>query len=751
MLTWLSDTAGNLRDSATLLRGGTPAPPWGSGIPTQEDIDAYQEMLDADPHAPFDVIGQSNIDSFLALARQDELSPEEMDEMRSYLGAFSDDPNFAAAVVDQMGMEEFLALSRRVEGSDSEEAQGLRDELARVMTAAFWVPGNMRPGTDEYDEWTENNTQGQAYLARLQALQGASEENTAEAADLVNNLINDEDLGLSELNALNEFLRNNAQSGDFNRALMSEISPEGLVTLAERLPDWARNGEEDLRGGYADLQTNIANSLANATDVGRPQSGDPTYPHWENTSQAQWYLDFMADFEAAGRSEVDVGFTDGSPFNVYGYQMLVNLMDSGNGYSTGFLTDVADDVRDFEETSDDESLWQAQTDSAGVDGIAIDEMYRLTLDPMNGLMGIMGRHPDSATTWLDPENGDNLDYMINDREWNATLSTWVAGYNYGDYHTVVPADRSGFGYALEAATTGHVAGSDQPFNRTEAGDRVMHDAVEAFSGDQGALIADDGPWVSIRSQLGNASVPFIEEFQYTIGDHANLLHAEGDDVPNLFGGNSGDMPVDMFLSQVSRNPEGYAAITGANEAFTTLVVDVSMNDHSRSGVDIGERLENDTAPGISIAGILSHSRASATFDAEIADDAAFNQNVDIAETAAGLLIGEGVGLLTSKLPVGGDVIGWGVEELQSSIFDSMRRDTSDEAYADADDEYWAGREAMGNTIRNAIDVAGEDYVPQQPNEDVNATLEDLKLGVGENVNSHWNDEHHWTEPPEEPE
>lgn len=758
VLTWLTDTASQLRDKAALLRGDTPLPNWGGSAPTPADLEAYEERANADPDAPFRVLGQANIDRFLELAQRQELSEEDLEEMRSWLGAFSSDPNFAAALVDQMGVADFLALARRVESQadgldDPTVARDLRNQLALVLTAAFYLPGGMRPGTDEYDEWVENTPQGQAFAARLEAFQNSGEANLADAAQLVSGLINADDLSAPELFTLNEFLASNYQNGDFNRALMDAISPEGLISLAERLPGLANGGDEKLRPGYADLQTNIANAVASATDVGRPQPGAPWYEHWAVTSEAQWYVDFMSRLHEAGMENYfDTDITD-DPGGVRGYQYLVTLLQSGSGYSTGFLTHLADNIRSAEDPSrgGNKLIWRETLISYGRGHEPREAPEWFAQDPLDGVLGIMSRHPDAAATYLDPDNGDALAYLINDRNWELDHVMRISGEDVRTTTEETAGARTGFAAALEAATTGRPAGSsdDTPFQRTPQGDRVMREIVDRFSRDEGALIADDGDFAFMRPQLGIMASAFMEEFNYTLGDTANLLHAHEAALPDLFETDNGALPVDYFLGQLARDPDAYGALTGAQQAFTALAVEVAMNEHTNSGVNIGDRVEHAIAPGARIAGILADARAAAVFEEGIADDEAFNEKLEIAETAAGLVIGEGVGLLTERLPVGGDIVSWGVEELQSSIFDALKRDTSDEAYADADDEYRAAREAAGDAARHAIDVAGNDYVPANPDEDVDATLTDLKNGVGDIIDSNWEVHYHWTRPPQE--
>ncbi len=721
LLGWLMDTAGQLRDKASLLRGDVPMPDYTDIMYGDGTSD-----VETDPYAAFEVLGQDNIDAFLALAQDGELTDEDIEQMAPLLGAFANDPNFAAALVDQMGMDNFLELSQQIqdragEMEDPDEANRLREDMATILTGAFFVPGNLKPGTEEYDEWVENTPQGQAYAARLQAFQRSGDSNLAEAADLTNDLINADDLSLSQLTALNEFLENQNNDplgGDFNRALMTEISPEGLVRLAETLPEMAGTADEELRAGFAELQTNIANSLASATDVGKPPSGDPTYVHWENTSQAQWYNEFMADFYEAGRGTYEVTFTEDIPHgmvNTAGYQMLLNLMEEGNGYSTGFLVDVAEDLQ-AAETDDEHWLSMMGPMEANYFDVGTPDS-RIAMDPMNSVLGIMGQHPDAATEYL--SNEENLDWLI-DRNWS---------------HPLVPAgedglpgfDYSGFGGALEAATTGHRAGSNDPFARTAEGDQIMAEVMERFSADNGALIADDGPFVDLRPQMGIMGAAFMPELQYELGHQIDPLD-QFNEQPTFLAG----MNLEAFLAQTARNPDGYAALMGAQQAYTTLSVDVAMNSPTESTVDQSERINNAVVPGFIVAGILADGRASATYEAGIASDEEFNSRLDLASNVSGLVLGETVG----RIPGAGGALNWGAEQLTTGLIDSFKRDNSAEYYEDANGLYTQSRLDALEAAQFAVRTAGEGH----QNAD---TIDDLEDGITNELLAHFDDGYNW--------
>ncbi|MEO3750872.1 DUF6571 family protein [Streptomyces sp. B6B3] len=691
LLSWLMDTAGQLRDKADLLRGDMPAVDYTDIMYGDGTAD-----VETDPYAAFEVLGQDNIDAFLELARDGELTDADIAQMASLLGAYADNPDFAAALVDQMGMDNFLELSQQIqdragEMEDPHDANRLRADMATILTGAFWLPGNIKEGDEGWEEWS-TSPQYTAHQERLAAFQSLSGENAAEAGDLVNDVIddvvNDEDIALLELDALNEFLthvNNVPLSGDFNRALMSEISPEGLVQLAERLPELAGTADEALRSGFTDLQTNVANSLASATDVGKPPSGDPTYVHWENTSQAQWYNDFMADFYEVGRGTYEVTFTEDRAHgmvNTRGYQMLLNMMEEGNGYSTGFLVDVAEDVQAAE--TEDEYFWDhyGPMDRTFFD-VGTPES-RIAMDPMEGVLGIMGQHPDAATEYL--SNEENLDWLIA-RDWSHPLVP------EGE-HGLPGFDYSGFGDAMEAATTGRPAGSDAPFARTAEGDQIMREVMERFSDDEGALITDDGPYVDLRSQLGTMSAAFMPDIQHSLTGID--LHYDGNP-PTLLN----DVDVDYFLFQVGRDPDAYAAITGAQQAYTTIAVDVAMNHIDIEDPSTADRINLAVTPGATVAGIMSSARADSIRDGIVESDEAFNSRLGLAEEVAGLVIEE----TTGRIPVLGGAVGWGANKLTGSITDQFERDSSQQAYEEGDEQWQSGRNATIASAEHSIEVA----------------------------------------------
>src|SRR5690606_9917088 len=98
----------------------------------------------------------------------------------------------------------------------------------------------------------------------------------------------------------------------------------------------------------------------------------------------------------------------------------------------------------------------------------------------------------------------------------------------------------------------------------------------------------------------------------------------------------------------------------------------------------------------------------------------------------------------------GGVISWTVEDLHGRLFGALKRDVSDDAYADADAESITAQEEFVRSTREAIRMAGENYEPRLPGEDPAQTLEDLQNSVGAVTGDNWNVYYHWTAPPPPP-
>jgi hypothetical protein len=278
------------------------------------------------------------------------------------------------------------------------------------------------------------------------------------AADLV---AKGEDMTELERATLAAVLQSNEDDADFNRALLDETGTEGLIDFTGLVANGAHSGDDpSIREDYARLQEGLANGIAAATQ----------------DTDSQWYDDFMTGLDEAGLRQYDVGFTDQE---VRGYQLLVTTLDTGGGYSGAFLTDLANNIRAAEDPAPggEGDSWNLHGDAIDFDGMDGERDW-FALDPMDGTLGIMGRHPDTATAYLG--QGDTLEYLMNERSCDYFLLETGAANPFA-----MPTGRAGLGLALEAGTTGREAGTQGDYGyHTPAQARLMHELINLMDADE---------------------------------------------------------------------------------------------------------------------------------------------------------------------------------------------------------------------------------------------------------------------------
>ncbi|KNE84369.1 MULTISPECIES: DUF6571 family protein [Streptomyces] len=262
--------------------------------------------------------------------------------------------------------------------------------------------------------------------------------------------------------------RDNAKDTEFHQTFLNNLGASGTIEFSNALSDLGHSGKD--KGLYAGLQGDLANSLAVAT---------------KDTGSA-FYKKFRADLEKAGTRTFDLDVAGeklrvgpGAEQQVRGYQSLVTLMQQGDGYSGQFLKDMATDIRAAEDGKQggNPDIWDLRGQFSGKrDGWFAN-------DPLDGVLGIMSKDPDTATSYLDPGadgKNDNLEYLLTERDWNhVDTSNWNGKVEIAGKDTFDKDVRTGLGLALAAGATGNVPGGEgEELDRhTAAQARVLHDAV----------------------------------------------------------------------------------------------------------------------------------------------------------------------------------------------------------------------------------------------------------------------------------
>jgi hypothetical protein len=257
-----------------------------------------------------------------------------------------------------------------------------------------------------------------------------------------------------ELARLAEVLGRYADDEAFAYHFLSELGPEGLLTLTGsmatmQVDSYDDDGDLDLAATVGAIQTGLGVALATAT-TRRGTGGDHPYSPYR-PGQYELDSDWRADLMLAGRSVMPIGDPQ-SPMRygeVYGYQLLGVLLHSGD-YDEHFLGLVGGDMIDFEMSQGNTDFWIDQTagENFRLDWITTDgtdDLAPAGYDPMIGLMSALDRNPEGALavfagvktfgttpehTTIEPPDGyrlPRLDYLLTDREWREDV---VGGPGY---------------------------------------------------------------------------------------------------------------------------------------------------------------------------------------------------------------------------------------------------------------------------------------------------------------------------------
>ncbi|MYV62295.1 hypothetical protein GTW37_26005 [Streptomyces sp. SID4931] len=265
-------------------------------------------------------------------------------------------------------------------------------------------------------------------------------------------------------------MRDNSGNKIYSQTLLNSLGADGTIKFTNKLNDLAYFDDKGRKKDYLGLQKGLAVTLASATK-------DP---------DSKFYKEFRADLKKAGVEKYDldvtgekIAFGKGHGQQAVGYQSLVTLMQHGGGYSGQFLKDVAGDIRAAEDKDQggDPDVWDLRGDFSGKnDGWFAN-------DPLDGILAVMAKDPETATSYLDPGpdgKNDNLDYLLTDRDWEHENTTdWRGNLEITGRDELNEDVRTGLGLALEAGTTGHEpqAPGTELGRHSEAQARIMHDTI----------------------------------------------------------------------------------------------------------------------------------------------------------------------------------------------------------------------------------------------------------------------------------
>ncbi|MFJ3823028.1 hypothetical protein [Streptomyces nodosus] len=335
--------------------------------------------------------------------------------------------------------------------------------------------------------------------------------------DIAQRLADGKKVSDEELEELQRALRDNHDDKAFSRLLLHDLGPRTMIKLGNELNERVGDADGAAKLQLAEVQKNLANTMATATAV--PGSvkdappGSEKFKQWLASDDGTFYREWTEEMKKQGTKNFG---RNTNP--LYGYQSYVSLMEHADkDFDDQFLYDLGDQVI------------KAEKDHPGIFTMWGPGHKGIETDAVDGVLDLMSRNPDAATAFLDPQgNGaggnhvgnDHLKYLLGSgdgsREWPKNT---ITGYGITDLDD--PTSKIGLGRALEAAATGHEPLSEGqpgsvPGAHTAAQARVMQSTIEILDKGAGGESVDG----NLQKPLGHALADYVV-------DNHNILAENG--------------------------------------------------------------------------------------------------------------------------------------------------------------------------------------------------------------------------------
>ncbi|MEU5402021.1 DUF6571 family protein [Streptomyces sp. NPDC005963] len=429
-------------------------------------------------------------------------------------------------------------------------------------------------------------------------------EEAQRAVDLANK---GRDLTHTELQALNELLKDNHGSREFSRAFYDTMGPKKSLEFFGQLStdtyNYSKQDKERLKD-VQELQRNLGLNLATAT--GSAGADDKWGQRWSD------------EMRKLGTERIPLAKYDhNGPF---GYQLLGGIMRYGN-YDPKFLTPIAQHVvqlhaKDpymFAENKSTSSWDKNPFNPSGKNGSGY--------DPVLSMLEALGHSPEASKEFFssDPKafNDDGtvksglpkdedgkeiksyLDYF-GDKDFKSFPD--ITGHDPDEMGKSLNHMPDAFGHALEAATLGHAYDDPNPkLIRDETSSKIMEEVVEKYGGDAGLLKQQE----AMADSLGRMGAGYVDDINWALNENkSDSLFAPGKDAEAHaeFGRDNAR----QFLSTLGQHPDAYASVSVAERVYTTSMLEAQVGE----GGKVNEAHAREVVrTGAEVQGMLDQSRA----------------------------------------------------------------------------------------------------------------------------------------------
>jgi hypothetical protein len=591
------------------------------------------------------------------------------------------------------------------------EITALRDQLQKILDKATESDNSAKTVLQAIADQSKLGFSDVSYKDRDSAAEAL--EQADEMAKLARN---PKDLNPEEFDRLLKGLNKYGNDDLFAERFATTLGPQKTLELWSGINDphhgnyWL--GQERL-DKFDDLQRSLGTTLANAT-----QSDSVAMTDWKRT---------MVDL-----GDKPIYGNQGGPM---GFQVMSNLMRTGD-YDDQFLKDYGTKLMEAERrlTGNGEygnRAWQPGT-SPWLNRIGEDS----GADPLTGYLKGLSNSPDAATDFFNQEyiskdnpnnpferdtDGDgnkgkvtlsNFQYLFEEREWPKET-----GLNGNDLHT----GRNNLALALEAATTGHPAGEIPTLDTPAHNDKQakLFNAIVSSVADDPGRLTDHGYMSDSLGQIASEYLPDINRATADVSRDSKTWA----DIERLYplAGTDAELShpdVTKFLFAVGKNPEGYAAVEVAQQAYLGKLMEYHLNPdlaaHQRYS-DTETTVKYFSQRSGEISGTLGLARQEAIGQPGSDEDKAYDHSIaqrkNLISGGVGTVVGAGTSLIAT--PWTGAAVGGAAGTVTSVVLEQVFKDAEghalEEQYERMGDAWQAALSRNNECVSTAALSAAEKY------------------------------------------
>ncbi|MFJ9635795.1 hypothetical protein [Streptomyces sp. NPDC101178] len=529
------------------------------------------------------------------------------------------------------------------------------------------------------------------------------------------------DLTHTELQSLNELLRDNSTSVEFSKNFYEKLGPERSLSFFGQLATDTHRGlkadKERLKDVQA-LQKNLGLTLATASH--------------DKAFSAEW----GPGLRKLGTQQIPLS-RYAAPGDPYGYQLLGGIMRYGK-YDASFLNPIAEHVAQLHQRDPFRFAGNKQVNGFLENPFNPSGTNGSGYDPVTAMLEALGNSPDAAKHFFtDDPTAYNEDGTV-DRRATADLGKQdgeaVDNYldffgnekweSFPDMNSTDPDELEAtlqhmpdaLGHALEAATLGYPAGHpDAAVVRDADNADVMRQVMEKYGEDAGLLKQQEG----MADSLGVMGAGYIDDINWALVENEpGSLFAPGGnpeghiDLSGIEPGaprGDGRSIARGFLSTLGQHPDAYATLSAAEAVHTRSALEGQVGPDGR--IDQGGA-RTAVQVGAEVQGMLDQSRADQVeatnlktheeYEKAVAARAGWVEFGAVAGVAAGVAFlpaTAAVGTAAVLIPLATDTAGGALEQVIGQTIGDISDNSVDEHKEKVDD--------LNRTDKTKIYSAGE--------------------------------------------